>query len=887
MILNRFGVRGRLNLLLLLPVIAVLLVATPLVVGQINDAQAASRTADTAGQAQQVSGLVWELQRELLLTSAYVALPDADPGPVLEQQRTVTDAAEGVRTALGATASDEMAGALTRLGSLDELRRNAVARGVSLDSLARTYHAVTEAVIDALRLVPKGAGGTAGLDAESAKALTELEALLRAGEYSALRGTALITASGSPVPGRKLLTDATANAQILTQRFVQQADVEHAALLVLVDQGDAGRRVDALTRQVPNTSDPATTAAFVSTALGGAEAQASLRRTVQDRVSAEIAQAADARGDAARGLAIAVGLGALALLGLVVALSVIVSRSIADPLRRLTTSATTVADLTSAELTRVSDSEDSDEQTPQLPEVDVPPGGEVGELATAFNRVQSTAAAMLDRQSSNRRNVSLMFANVARRTQNLVQRQLAVVDELERNEQDPTLLERLYRLDHLSTRLRRSADKLLVIAGDREQSVTTKPIDLATALRSALAEIEDYKRVRLGAICEVTLTSSVASDLMLLFAELLENATASSPPDSAIELSASIRPDGSCLVMVVDHGVGMTPEQLVEENRRLVERERLDVAPTGVLGLFVVGRLARRHSLGVELMATPGGGITALVAIPSELLVSQSSARPALMPAMSGELLAPSAIRAVVIPPPRSADDGFVWFDTHSANGGHGAVAPPAPVPAYSSPGSAAGATSYSPQGHRDAEPGNGLLRHAASDVASAPPPPRHERTDGDVRDGLRRRVPGAQIPSTVTVPPADPAPTTPPRHDALAARSAMDEYQAAIHEAPRPHDAQEDAAVDELTSPGGERRAGLRRRVPGASLSDDSAPEPSATLEITAATRGTRDAEADRRAFDDLAAGLARATQSAALTTALPGANDGHRGDHGKESAQ
>jgi hypothetical protein len=107
-----------------------------------------------------------------------------------------------------------------------------------------------------------------------------------------LRGTALITASGSPVPGRKLLTDATANAQILTQRFVQQADVEHAALLVLVDQGDAGRRVDALTRQVPNTSDPATMAAFVSTALGGAEAQASLRRTVQDRVSAEIAQAA-------------------------------------------------------------------------------------------------------------------------------------------------------------------------------------------------------------------------------------------------------------------------------------------------------------------------------------------------------------------------------------------------------------------------------------------------------------------------------------------------------------------------------------------------------------------------------------------------------------------
>ena len=141
-----------------------------------------------------------------------------------------------------------------------------------------------------------------------------------------------------------------------------------------------------------------------------------------------------------------------------------------------------------------------------------------------------------------------MFANVARRTQNLVQRQLAEVDELERNEQNPTLLERLYRLDHLSTRLRRSADKLLVIAGSREQAMIGRPIDLATALRSALAEIEDYKRVRFGNLCPVTLTSPVASDVVLLFAELLENATASSPPDTLIDVSARILNDNTCLV---------------------------------------------------------------------------------------------------------------------------------------------------------------------------------------------------------------------------------------------------------------------------------------------------------------------------------------------------
>ena len=154
MILNRFGVRGKLNLLLLLPVIAVLLVATPLVVTQIDDARAAGRTADTAGQARDVGGLVWELQRELLVTSAYVASPAADSSTMLQQQRAVTDSVERVRASLGPTVSDELAGALTRVGSLNELRRNAVTRGVSLDSLARTYHAVTEAVIDGCGCFP-------------------------------------------------------------------------------------------------------------------------------------------------------------------------------------------------------------------------------------------------------------------------------------------------------------------------------------------------------------------------------------------------------------------------------------------------------------------------------------------------------------------------------------------------------------------------------------------------------------------------------------------------------------------------------------------------------------------------------------------------------------
>ncbi len=885
MILNRFGVRGRLNLLLLLPVAAVLLVATPLVVGQVNDARAATRTAGTAGQVRQVSGLVWELQRELLVTTAYVATPGADPNTVLDQQRAVTDAVEGVRSSLGAAASDELTGALTRVGSLDELRRNAMIRAVSLDSLARTYHAVTDAVIDALRLLPRGAAGAAGLDAESTKALGELDALLRAGEYSALRGTSLITATGSPAAGRKLLSDATANAQILTQRFVQQADVEQAALLVLVDQGDAGRRVDALSRQLPNSDDAAATTAFVADALNSAVAQAGLRRTVQDRVTAEIADAAADRRDTARGVAIAVSVGAILLLGFVVLFSLIVSQSIANPLRRLTRSATDVADLTSAELTRVSDSEDSDEQAPRLAEVDVPPGGEVGELAGAFNRVQSTASAMLDRQVSNRRNVGLMFANVARRTQNLVQRQLAVVDELERNEQDPTLLERLYRLDHLSARLRRSADKLLVISGSRDPSMAAKPIELATALRSALAEIEDYKRVRIGALCDVTLTASVASDLVLVFAELLENATAASPPDSVIELSAKIRSDESCLVLIVDHGVGMTPEQLAEENYRLVERERLDVAPTGVLGLFVVGRLARRHALDVKLAETPGGGITALVTVPPELLLRQVPARVEPIPAQPTTLPASAlpAIPTVVIPPAFKPDDGFVWFDTDAPAAAPDAAAEPAPVLAATAAGAEAGADSIFDQALEDDAPPL---------VAAGAAPPTFDGTSADAAGkGLRRRVPGAQLPAPFGVPSPNGEPGQ-RQHDAVAARAAMDDYQSALADAPGFRGERRDGTATAPSVDGDEheRRAGLTRRVPGATIPADlpserwSAP---ATGELRVPVREARDADADRRAFDDFAAGLARANELVSPGRSVPVANDGHRSDSKEGSAK
>ncbi|RSM89402.1 HAMP domain-containing protein [Kibdelosporangium aridum] len=871
-LLGRLGIRGKLNLLLLLPLAAVLMVATPFVIVQANSAASAGQTADAARYTREVGGLVWELQRERLLTAAYLASPSSDSGAMERQQRKVDETVGQVRSSLGTDMSDELASALVRIGSLNELREGALRRGISADSVARTYHAVVDAVINSLRLVPQVTS-----DAEGTRQLTALEALLRANEYGELRGMALIATALNRTTGEVLLEDSTQQAKMFTERFVQQADVEHATLVVQVAEGDPATAVEGLTARMPtDTRNAAAVEAFANDALTTVGAQSGLRRTVQDRVTSQLTDAATARADSAQTIAWLVGGGAAALIALVAFLTVIVSRAIASPLKQLTDAATNVAQLAETELVRVSDTETPEAQRPRLTEIKVSTSDEIGQLAVAFNRVQSTAAQLVERQAITRHNVSLMFANVAQRTQNLVGRQLALVDELERNEQDSRLLERLYRLDHLSTRLRRSADNLLVVAGTRTDTGLGGPMLLANAMRSALAEIEDYQRVQLGDMHDVTCASSLGSDLVLVFAELLENATSFSPPDTHVEVSAAFTNEGACVISIVDHGIGMKPPQMAEENRRLVDRERLDVAPTSVLGLFVVGRLARRHSLAVDLIPTHGGGVTARVAIPAALFTRPAPATPPSQPAAPAAQPSPAvaahqgAARArLEMPsmpemriPPAQQSSGFSWFPDGDFS------AEPAPSPMFeptsqpmSQPMSqppAVPAPATAPAAPPVAEP---------QPVATAPAP---AAASSETRGGFKRRVAGAQIPggavipstpTVVTAPVAKPEPVAArsAQHDPAAARAAMDGFQEAFAKAaaaPVPATVGAAPAAEPLS------RDGLTRRVPGANLAPGlrtmkttSAPPLRAKPKYKA-----RDPEAEKASLDAFSSGLARA---------------------------
>src|SRR5439155_114213 len=180
----------------------------------------------------------------------------------------------------------------------------------------------------------------------------------------------------------------------------------------------------------------------------------------------------------------------------------------------------------------------------------------------------------------------------------------------------------------------------------------------------ALAEIEDYQRVTFGAVHDVSVVAPLVPDLVLVFAELLENATSFSPPQSTVEIHAATTVAGWCQIGIVDHGIGMNAERLAEENRRLVERERLDIVPTSVLGLFVVGRLARRHGLSVELSPTPGGGTTAIIAIPPELLTGGAPlpappSRPHVGITRRPGIAPPASVAVPAIP---SVAGTFSWF---------------------------------------------------------------------------------------------------------------------------------------------------------------------------------------------------------------------------------
>jgi PAS domain S-box-containing protein len=241
-------------------------------------------------------------------------------------------------------------------------------------------------------------------------------------------------------------------------------------------------------------------------------------------------------------------------------------------------------------------------------------------------------------QAALRKSIGDLLHNLARRSQGLVDRQLELIDELERSEADPDRLQELFRMDHLATRMRRNVENLIVLSGVEQRRRWSESVPLRDVVEAAVAEVEDYSRVQVAGIHDLTLAGLAASDVAHLLAELVENATSFSSPATLVEVSGG--PTGNGYVLEIeDHGIGMSDAELAGANRRLAEPLAADVAASRMMGFHVVGRLAARHGIRVQLRHCWFGGIDALVLLPAALLGSAGD-HPAMAPPVPAGVMA-------------------------------------------------------------------------------------------------------------------------------------------------------------------------------------------------------------------------------------------------------
>ncbi|MCF3141780.1 HAMP domain-containing protein [Streptomyces platensis] len=770
-LLDRWPFRRKLNVLVIAPVAVVGVLLGIGVTTQMDKALDADRTAELVRDSEQVTKLINDIQaehRQALLLS--VEQESARPGAALpstaayrQAQQATDEQVTAVQSAFGPGLPKDEARALTYIRGLAVLRDKAERGSVPAAGIDPAYAAAVGYLID-------GIGLDRFIGTSSSSVTHLLDTVLRADAAHAAFESGVFSAQTRDANALTEYTRAVGAHKLYdeqAERFGRIASPDQMLRLggIERDAEENGIEAQFAELQIDPGSLQGQSPEQLRKAMAAGTRQAGARLDITRTLIEQIADEADSLSASALRNALAM-LG-LALLGFTswLTFSVLVRRSVVRPLTALTGAAEQVVDVAGEELARIEDDESPERAPLRARPIPVPVRDEIGHLAEAFNQVQVTAAALLERQVLSRRNVAEMFGNVGRRVSNLTSRQLMLIDAVEREETDPDVLERMYRIDHIAVRLQRNADSLMLLAGIRDPEVEARPTTLVNVIRAGLGQIEGYQRVSLRAETEVTVGPDIVDDLTLLLAELLENAVSFSPSDSPVEVvvrpGTDITADGGALIEIIDHGLGLSAERLDEENSRLIRRERLDLVPTKVLGLFVVGSLARRSGIRVTLSRTPGGGVTGTVWLPAALLLA---VQPVGTPSTAADVTGDRAASAPPAPPEPEPESTTSEAD------------PAAPLPVRT-PATLPERRSTAPS--RQGELPRRLPRRTdeeGSDAASAPRP-------ADSARPLRRRVRGATL--TMTTPPPDRAAQdvrTPV--DADAVRSELDEFEAAVRRA-------------------------------------------------------------------------------------------------------
>jgi signal transduction histidine kinase len=442
------------------------------------------------------------------------------------------------------------------------------------------------------------------------------------GSYEYLEGIALEEYDGGGTPQDQARLKAAQDAavkkgQVEVAGALDKAKAAHSAYVVPPD----------LTKMVTDITDPSfsvkrlnqegvTPEAFMAGATLSFDAYRSVEVHLADTAATSAAHvASNAKRDALINSAVVV-------IALIIAFIVatLMGRAMARSMRRLRAAAFDIAETRLPGMVDQLSRNDPGRVNTAVAPIPINTRDEIGEVARAFDQVHREAVRLAAEQALLRGNVNAIFTNLSQRNQGLIQRQLTLITELENNEADPDQLENLFKMDHLATRMRRNGENLLVLAGEEPGRQWNQPVPLVDVMRAAASEVEAYERIELVGIPETDIHGSAVSDLVHLLAELLENATSFSSPQTKVRVTATRLPDGRVMVEIHDKGIGLTTEDFADINHKLAEPPTVDVEIAKRMGLFVVGRLSDRHGIRVQLR--PSGeqaGTTSLVMLPEPI----------------------------------------------------------------------------------------------------------------------------------------------------------------------------------------------------------------------------------------------------------------------------
>ncbi|RAG81976.1 hypothetical protein DN069_30130 [Streptacidiphilus pinicola] len=617
-------IRARLPGLLAIPTCALVAVAVTGTAGQASRYSAAGGTADQVVLVAAAEDYVHQLQMERGLTAGLLG-GDRSFRSRLTAQRLATDEALGQLRAQLAAETPTSSAIRTALNLLADL---AAERGNADDgTLGRT---------DALTYYTRA---IAALDDAAFSHPTQVADLLLFNDLATMRKLEDVveaaalergTVNGILASGAFQRNDYATFAQLLGRRNDDAAQVPRTATSVQSQALAAALRtpqavtVTGLEQQLLAASSAKKLPIGPADWWQPATALVDGLNGVRLEVAADTqARAQQLRTDALRQLILDAGLALLALL-VAAGLAWAATRSVLRPLRALTQEADQLAsrDLPAAvaRVREAKDGHDPAELAPTLPGSALTSrGDEMTEVAQALNRVATTALQLAVEQAVLERDSTESLASLGRRTHELVGRQLDFLSALERGENDPEALADLFELDHLATRMRRNAESLLVLAGERSPRRWSQPVPIGDVLRSALGEVDDFRRVVLRHSDDVLLDGSAVAEVSHLLAELVDNALAASSPATDVEVYAQ-RHGADYLFAVVDVGAGLPPEELALANQRLAGQETFLAGRSMQLGHYVVARLAAGLGAHAWLAATPIGGITASVLLPGGLV---------------------------------------------------------------------------------------------------------------------------------------------------------------------------------------------------------------------------------------------------------------------------